>query len=527
MKLFYDFILNTKKSLTPEEKGSLLLKYLHNESAENKLFALELIMEKKNRRYVNPLILKEWLLEVCNLPEWLIEKCIEVSGDLAETISLLTNPNNEKRINLSLVEMGKMIEMINTKDKMGLFNHFKFIWNNCSKETVFVFVKMLLGGFNFAIPNTILLHELSKYTQLSIAHLAQKLASPFDGLGIDFDQFISNFDPKKNKNLPYPFPLYQNLEEPIFQTKLDEKWLVEKVWNKERMQLIVRENALYFWTEKNELISKYYPEFEHLKNTIPNDTAIIGWLVEYIKDKNFQAPIINENSFKREIKKSIFHKRNIVFYANDIIENKGIDIRNIPYLERKNILINIISCQNEDLLRVNTTYEIKDELQWKDLNNKFKNDFYEGFFIRKMEFEMANLNIEDKLFFWKKPPLEINVVLLYATKGNGKSTNEFIDFTFGIRDNEALVPISKAINNLDEHTQIELEQIIANNTKEKFGPIRSVVPSQLFKLSFTAVLPSKRHKSGVVLKFPKIMKWLKNQPLELISTLSEINALIN
>ena len=112
MKLFYNLILNTKKALSVEEKGMILLQYLKMANSKDKLFALELVIGKRQKRFVTNGEIKEWLFEVANLPDWLLEKCLEVSGDLAETITLLANLENEERENLSLVEMGKLIYQI-------------------------------------------------------------------------------------------------------------------------------------------------------------------------------------------------------------------------------------------------------------------------------------------------------------------------------------------------------------------------------------------------------------------------------
>ena len=89
------------------------------------------------------------------------------------------------------------------------------------------------------------------------------------------------------------------------------------------------------------------------------------------------------------------------------------------------------------------------------------------------------------------------------------------------------IPITKAINKLDTESQKDIENFILKNTIEKFGPVRSVVPNQLFKLSFEAIMPSKRHKSGLVLKNPIMVKWLRNEAVENATSLAELRQLLN
>ncbi|MBK8672289.1 MAG: hypothetical protein IPN93_04650 [Bacteroidetes bacterium] len=523
MKLFYNLILNTKKALSVEEKGMILLQYLKMANSKDKLFALELVIGKRQKRFVTNGEIKEWLFEVANLPDWLLEKCLEVSGDLAETITLLANLENEERENLSLVEMGKLIETIDTKDKIVLNFHFQKIWKNNSKETIFVFCKLLLGGLNFSIPNIVLLKVLSDYTRLSIAHLTQKIEQSFDGLSVDFDSFIYDFNSKKNRQEPYPFSHYSLLEKININWEECKKYRIEKAWQKERVQVIIRDHSIILWTESNELITNLFLEFKGLKNELPSETVLEGYIVVLKAEKVCQIDIIKERIGKSKIN-PIPNELSIIFMATDVLEFEGTDIRFQSMDERMAILQKIVDSLDSHLININPSYEIGTEKEWLNFFEKSKNDFLEGFFIRKQILDGSGY--ENQMSLWQIPPKEIILVLLYATKGNLKNANEYIDFTFGIMGEVELVPITKALNNLDEQTQKELEQFIANNTKEKFGPIRSVVPTQLFKVSYTAVLPSKRHKSGVILKFPKIVKWLKNEAVEKLSLLSDLNQFV-
>ena len=151
----------------------------------------------------------------------------------------------------------------------------------------------------------------------------------------------------------------------------------------------------------------------------------------------------------------------------------------------------------------------------------------EGFIVRESGGEIESKVAENKLLFWKLSPRQINAVLLYATKGNGKDAHHFVDFTFALIDNGQYIPITKAINKLDTESQKDIENFILKNTIEKFGPVRSVVPNQLFKLSFEAIMPSKRHKSGLVLKNPIMVKWLRNEAVENATSLAELRQLLN
>ncbi|MGH8072466.1 MAG: ATP-dependent DNA ligase, partial [Lysobacter sp.] len=113
---------------------------------------------------------------------------------------------------------------------------------------------------------------------------------------------------------------------------------------------------------------------------------------------------------------------------------------------------------------------------------------------------------------WKVDPLTVDAVLVYAQSGSGRRSTLYTDYTFALWDGDALVPVAKAYSGLDDKEILQLDRWIRANTVERFGPVRSVAPEHVFELGFEGVNVSKRHKSGVAVRFPRILRWRTDKP---------------
>jgi DNA ligase 1 len=127
---------------------------------------------------------------------------------------------------------------------------------------------------------------------------------------------------------------------------------------------------------------------------------------------------------------------------------------------------------------------------------------------------------------WKIAPLTFDGVLLYAQPGHGRRANLYTDYTFGVWANDTLIPVAKAYSGLTQTEITELDRWIRAHTREKFGPVRAVDALQVFELAFEGIAASPRHKSGVALRFPRILRWRRDKPAAQAERLEQLTALL-
>ena len=113
---------------------------------------------------------------------------------------------------------------------------------------------------------------------------------------------------------------------------------------------------------------------------------------------------------------------------------------------------------------------------------------------------------------WKIDPLTVDAVLIYAQPGNGRRASLLTDYTFGVWHEGQLVPIAKAYSGLSNAEIEELDRWIRRHTIERHGPVRAVEPVQVFELGFEAIARSSRHKSGIAVRFPRMLRWRTDKP---------------
>ncbi|MGP1311110.1 MAG: ATP-dependent DNA ligase, partial [Phycisphaerales bacterium] len=123
---------------------------------------------------------------------------------------------------------------------------------------------------------------------------------------------------------------------------------------------------------------------------------------------------------------------------------------------------------------------------------------------------------------WKVDPLTTDAVMIYAQRGLGRRANLYTDFTFAVWDGDNLVPFTKAYSGLTDKEFNEITAWVRKHTLERFGPVRSVQPHHVFEIAFEGIQESKRHKSGVALRFPRISRWRKDKPKEEANTLEDL-----
>ena len=116
--------------------------------------------------------------------------------------------------------------------------------------------------------------------------------------------------------------------------------------------------------------------------------------------------------------------------------------------------------------------------------------------------------------------------MIYAQKGSGRRADLYTDYTFGVWDHDQLIPFAKAYSGLTDEEIRKVDAFVKRNTKEKFGQVRTVKPELVFEIAFEGIQESSRHKSGIALRFPRIMRWRHDKKVEDANSLEELKAML-
>jgi DNA ligase-1 len=215
------------------------------------------------------------------------------------------------------------------------------------------------------------------------------------------------------------------------------------------------------------------------------------------------------------------------FYAYDILEYNGTDIRAQPMSDRRSILEQLYkSIEPQHNLELSFLVDFK---SWADLypirdNSRTLNS--EGLMLKQKASPYHTGRKKGDWWKWKVDPLTIDAVMIYAQKGSGRRSSKYTDYTFAVKKDDKLVTVAKAYSGLTDKEITEISRWVNKNAIEKFGPVRTVKPELVFEIAFEGIALSNRHKSGVALRFPRIARWRKDKPADEIDTIETVKKLI-
>jgi DNA ligase-1 len=303
-------------------------------------------------------------------------------------------------------------------------------------------------------------------------------------------------------------------------------WLAEYKWDGIRGQIIVRNNEIFIWTRGEELVTEKYPELYALKNILPNGTVLDGELMAYKNNTILSFQHLQKRIGRKTVSKKLLAEIPVAFFAYDILEHNGQDIRELPLMHRRELLEKLLANINHAgvvLLSEKVTFS-----SWSELINiqaNARNINAEGLMLKNLNAPYEVGRKKGNWWKWKVSPYTIDAVMIYAMQGHGRRANLFTDYTFAVWDNGALVPFAKAYSGLTDKEILAVDKFVKLNTIEKFGPVRSVKAELVFEIAFEGIALSTRHKSGIALRFPRIARWRKDKPAAEANTLDDLKSL--
>lgn len=211
--------------------------------------------------------------------------------------------------------------------------------------------------------------------------------------------------------------------------------------------------------------------------------------------------------------------------AYDLLEVDGLDVREQPLVARRRKLDAIVQAWGNERI---ATSAIVTAATWEEaasLRAQARAKGVEGLMLKRLDSPYRHGRKRGDWWKWKVDPLVIDAVLIYAQSGHGRRSTLYTDYTFGLWDGDRLVPVAKAYSGLTDEEILKLDRWIRANTTERFGPVRAVAPIHVFELGFEAVNSSTRHKSGVAVRFPRILRWRLDKPASEADRLSTLKAL--
>jgi DNA ligase-1 len=549
MKAFAALYRELDASTSSLAKQAALQRYLREADPADAAWAVYFLAGGKPRQLVPTKLLRLLAQEAAGLPEWLFDESYEAVGDLAETIALLLPPPTEahdlglarwvEEHLLPLREAGKA-----APDELPA--RLRAQWRQLAAEERLVYFKLITGAFRVGVSKLLVTQALAGVGGIDPKRVAQRLMG-YTHIGgrpraEDYRALIAPESGaeqvQKTSGQPYPFFLAHAFNLPLeqFDAALGPPagWIVEWKWDGIRAQLVKRAGASWLWSRGEELVTERFPELAVLGDALPDGTVLDGEIAVWRDDRVQPFAELQKRIGRKTLGAKLLREIPVVLLAYDILEWEGRELRALPQSERRLLLDELVTrMQHPSLL----PSPMLTGIAWSDFARQreaARSLGVEGMMLKRRDAQYGVGRTKDVGVWWKWKidPLSIDAVLVYAQRGHGRRASLYSDYTFAVWDgppeqeDRKLVPFAKAYSGLTDAEMARVDAIIRKTTVESFGPVKSVAPTLVFELGFEGIARSTRHKSGIAVRFPRMLRWREDKPVAEADTLQTLAALL-
>jgi len=527
MKLFARLFTEIEQTTKTNAKVEALARYFEAAPEQDRLWCISILIGKTLKRAIRTAHLKTWAAEMADLPMWLFETSYHIVGDLAETITLAL-PEPQQGEDHSLSETIAFLQLMPAYTEQQQKEAITLRWQRMDYAERFVFNKLITGNFRMGVSRQLVVKALAQAFRLQEPLVAHRLMGQWNPEAVTLQELLF---PQANETLsyqPYPFFLAYQLETEPEALGPVEDWQIEEKLDGIRGQIIVRNGSLFVWSRGEELMTDKFPEFAPLKDILPEGTVLDGEIIPWKDGKPLPFAVMQTRIGRKSITSKTLETAPLVMVCYDLLEQAGEDIRQKLLSYRRNALENLLhTLEGKAALVLSPALACRN---WDDVRNireAARSENYEGVMLKRLDSVYETGRRRGNWWKWKVDPLTVDGVLIYAQQGHGRRANLYTDYTFAVWDNDVLVPFTKAYSGLTDKEIQEVDQWIRKHTVDKFGPVRSVQALLVFELAFEGIQLSGRHKSGVALRFPRILRWRKDKTAAEANTKNDLLQLLN
>ncbi|NUR56357.1 MAG: ATP-dependent DNA ligase [Acidobacteria bacterium] len=520
----YDAIDRTTST---NAKVAALVAYFRSAPPADAAWAVYFLTGRRLKRLLPSASLREWIEIATGLPDWLIGECYGAVGDAAELMALLVDAwprgDTEADVPLATWVEDRVLPLSTSDPAVQRANVLRW-WGVLPRTERFLLNKLLTGEFRVGVAQTLVVRALADASGTEPTIVAARLMGDWTPSAEWFAGVVAPASGGADPSQPYPFFLASPLDDPPETLGPREEWLIEWKWDGIRAQLVRRAAQTWLWSRGEELITLRFPEIAAAATHLPDGTVLDGEVLAFRDARPLPFSALQQRIGRQRQLAQIMRAVPVVFMAYDVLERDGRDERSKPLDARRAVLAALVP--HEGVLRI--SHEVA-EPTWAALaalRDESRDRGVEGFILKRRSSAYGVGRRRGDWWKWKIAPLTIDAVLIYAQPGSGRRASLLTDYTFGVWDGRDLVPVAKAYSGLSNEEIDELDRWIRRHTRERHGPVRVVDPVHVFELGFEAIAPSTRHKSGVAVRFPRMLRWRKDKAVAEADTLETLRRLM-
>lgn len=527
MRRFAELFDAMDRTTSTKAKVNAMVRYFAEAPPADAAWAVYFLTGRRLKRLVPAAALREWTLQGTGLPPWLLAECDSVVGDGAETIALILDqldPAPATPCSLAEWVEGRLLHLRDWAPSVQQAHALEW-WRGLDRRERFLLVKLITGELRLGVSQPLVIRALTGSSGLPASLIATRLMGEWTPSAAWFGSLTSADTVRADVSTPYPFFLASPLEAPIATLGSPSDWLTEWKWDGIRAQLVRRAGQLFLWSRGEELITLRFPEITAAATQLPDGTVLDGEVLAFGEGRPLPFSALQQRIGRVKQVAELMRRVPVVFMTYDCLERGGEDIRDRSLRERRSVLESLLA-EREHVLRLSDRVTADNWDALSLLRAEARTRRVEGFMLKRWDSRYGTGRKRGDWWKWKIDPLTIDAVLMYAQPGSGRRASLLTDYTFGVWDGDALIPVAKAYSGLTNEEIDELDRWIRRHTVQRFGPVRHVEPSYVFELRFEAIAKSSRHRSGVAVRFPRMLRWRKDKPAVEADTLKTLEKML-
>jgi DNA ligase-1 len=385
--------------------------------------------------------------------------------------------------------------------------------------------KLITGAFRVGVSRLLVQRAVANVAGLEPRVIAERMTGEWQPTPERYTALVAPEAGASHLGQPYPFFLAHPLQDAPASLGAAADWMAEWKWDGIRGQLIRRAGQTFVWSRGEELVTERFPEIARAGAKLPDGTVLDGEILAWSGDAVLPFAMLQKRIGRKQVTAKVLAEAPVAFLAYDLLELEAIDIRDRPLEVRRQALTAIVNYAADPALRLSPVVSAAAWDALAELREQSRGRGVEGLMLKRRDSPYGVGRTRGDWWKWKIDPYSVDAVLVYAQRGHGRRASLYTDYTFAVWEGDALVPFAKAYSGLTDEEIREVDGFIRRNTVEKFGPVRSVRPELVFEIGFEGIQRSTRHKSGIAVRFPRMLRMRRDKRVEEADRLETLRTL--
>ncbi len=515
------------------DKLTLIARYLRATPHPDRGWALAALTEGLSFPAVKPAVIRALTTERVDPVLFALSR--DFVGDTAETVSLLW-PEAESDV-ATPPSLSEAVDLLQRMTRISVMSELPRLFDRLSPEGRYALIKLATGAMRVGVSARLAKTAFAQAFAVPVDEVEEywhALAPPYTEL---FAWAAEGGPPPDTAEIPLfrPFMLAHPLDDAVLDLA---DYVAEWKWDGIRVQVAHAGGETRLYSRTGDDVSATFPEVAEALTIL---AVLDGELLvrgshqggETGGAASFNA--LQQRLGRKTVSKAMLESHPAFVRLYDVLILDGEDLRELPWTERRAQLEALMPRLPADRFDISAVVEAEHFEHLGEIRAGARDEAIEGLMLKRRDSAYVAGRRTGLWYKWKRDPLLVDCVLMYAQRGSGKRSSFYSDYTFGCWDGEPdadglggaeLLPVGKAYFGFTDEELKQIDRHVRNHTVNRFGPVRETDKSLVFEVAFDSVHASKRHKSGLAMRFPRISRIRWDKPAREADRIETLRALV-